>query len=35
LLDLGKKAIEEASKKGASYADIRIGEIIKTACSQR
>jgi len=28
LLDLGRKAIEEASKKGASYADIRIGEIL-------
>jgi len=28
LLDLGKKAIEEASKKGASYADVRIGDIL-------
>ncbi len=28
MLDLGKKAIEEASKKGASYADVRIGEIL-------
>jgi len=26
--DLGKIALEEASKKGASYADIRIGEIL-------
>ena len=27
-LDLGKVALEEATKKGASYADIRIGEIL-------
>jgi len=26
-LDLGKTALEEATKKGASYADVRIGEI--------
>jgi len=27
-LDLGKTALEEATKKGASYADVRIGEIL-------
>jgi TldD protein len=28
LLELGRKAIEEANKKGASYADVRIGDIL-------
>lgn len=28
LLDLGRKAIEEAKKQGASYADVRIGDIL-------
>jgi len=28
LLDLGRKALEEAIKKGATYVDVRIGEIL-------